>query len=161
MIAMIWAESQNGVIGKDGRIPWHLPNDLKFFRTITQNNIVVMGYNTYASLGYQPLPKRRNIVLGRPVSNLHKDVELMNWPRQISNFGKSDNIFIIGGKKTYDLMMPYADTIYRTVIHSEFQGDTLAPVILEEDWQLAHSWRGVTDEQNIYPHTFMKYRRKE
>ena len=66
MIALIWAESENGIIGKDGAMPWHLPNDLKYFQSLTQNNIVIMGYNTFVSLGSKPLPNRRNVVIARP-----------------------------------------------------------------------------------------------
>ena len=161
MIALIWAESENGIIGKDGAMLWHLPNDLKYFQSLTQNNIVIMGYNTFVSLGSKPLPNRRNVVIARPGEKLHPEVEIMQWPRQISHFGTSDDIFIIGGKKTYDLMMPYADILYRTVVHAEFEGDTFAPQFDADEWQMVHSAMGVVNAKNIYPHTFMKYRRKE
>ena len=157
MIALIWAESENGIIGKDGAIPWHLPNDLKYFRSLTQNHIVVMGSKTFLSLGSKPLPNRRNVVLTRKKTPLHPEVQIINFPHQLKYFGTKETIFVIGGKETFDLMLPRADVLYRTVIHADFEGDTLAPVFSKEEFSLVHKTMGVVDDKNPLRHTFEKY----
>lgn len=160
MIALIWAESENGIIGKDGAMPWHLPNDLKYFRSLTQNHVVLMGSKTFLSLGSKPLPNRRNVVLSRKKAVLHPEVQTINFPHQMKYFGAKETIFVIGGKETFDLFMPKADILYRTVVHAHFEGDTLAPTFSKEDFALVHKTMGFVDEKNPLRHTFEKYLRK-
>ena len=117
MITIITAMDKNGLIGAGGKLPWHLPSDLRFFRDTTLGQTVVMGSKTYASLG-RPLPNRNNIVLSRTGEYTVKDVIAMS---------ASENVFIIGGAEIYKIFIPFANRIIVTHIKAEFEGDTYFP----------------------------------
>lgn len=136
-ITLIWAESTNGYIGKDNKIPWFIPEDLQNFKRITLGNAVVMGRKTWESLplSVRPLPNRTNIVLTR-----NEDIWLPEGVNLITNpydsFGlvpSNKKLFIIGGKQIYDLYMPFATEIIKTTVLLEIEGDTLAPVVKDPD----------------------------
>ena len=161
-IALIWAESKNGVIGKENTLPWHLPNDLKYFRSLTQGNAVVMGRKTFESLGNKPLPNRENFVLTRQMDfSAPEGVHILRSVEELASFKDSDQVFVIGGAEIYQSAITYADILYRTVIHQDFDGDATAHSFEKEDWELVHKSMGVVDDKNLYPHTFFKYRRKD
>lgn len=133
MISMIWAEDLNGGIGIDNRLPWNLPEDLKYFREKTINKVVVMGFNTFKSLDFKPLPKRNNIVLldmSRPIPNVgHYDnltfIDLKQLAAIMPILSQSTaEIMVIGGKSIYEQFMFHADYIYRTTVHGRFDCDT-------------------------------------
>ena len=118
MINIIVAMDKNGLIGAEGKLPWHLPSDLRFFRDTTLGQTVVMGSKTYASLG-KPLPNRNNVVLSRTGEYSVKDVIAM---------AVSQDIFIIGGAEIYKIFIPFADRLIITHINAEFNGDTYFPM---------------------------------
>lgn len=160
-IALIWAESKNGIIGKENTLPWHLPNDLKYFRSLTQGNAVVMGRKTFESLGNKPLPNRENFVLTRQIDfSVPEGVHVLHSVEELASFKDSDQFFVIGGAEIYQSAIAYADILYRTVIHQDFDGDATAPSFEKEGWELVNKAMGVADDKNLYPHTFFKYRRK-
>lgn len=112
MIAIL-ARSLNNVIGVDGKLPWHLPEDLKFFKEITKGKTIVMGRKTYNSIG-KPLKFRNNIILSKD-SNLHIDgCEVINSFGEVSNLS---NPIIIGGKALYDYFIPKCDIVYCTIVN--------------------------------------------
>lgn len=136
---IIAAVSENGVIGKDGEIPWHYPEDLKHFKQKTTGHTVVMGRKTYESLpdDYKPLPDRKNIVLSRSEPDLPEKVELATSLDQAWQIAEkySDKCFIIGGSGVYEQTLGKADRMVLTRIHEKYEGDTYFPEWEEENWE--------------------------
>lgn len=128
-IHLIWAQDQNGGIGKDGKLPWHIPEDLKNFKKLTLNSTVVMGRKTWMSLTVKPLPKRRNVVLS---SNSIADVENYNSIEQcIETLYQDDvkKIFVIGGAQIYQHFIHRSDQLHITLVDADTEGiDTYFPI---------------------------------
>ncbi|WP_245642708.1 dihydrofolate reductase [Nonomuraea candida] len=125
VIGLVWAQSANGVIGRDGTLPWHLPEDLKHFRALTEGTTVLMGRRTWESLPprFRPLPGRRNLVLSRTPQ---EGVETFPDLRQALDAASGD-VWVIGGAAVYVAALPLADRIVVTEIREPFEGDTYAP----------------------------------
>lgn len=156
---VIAAVSENGVIGKNGDIPWYFPEDLKHFKEKTLGHPVVMGRKTYESLpeDYKPLPDRTNIVLTRSEPELDESVETANsleeaWKKARST-GK-DKLFIAGGSKVYEQTLDDADKIVLTRIHDHYEGDSFFPEFDREDYELVSE-----DDQGEM--SFLEYVRKD
>jgi len=146
-LSLIAAMDINGLIGAKGTMPWHIPEELAWFKGQTMGSIVVMGRKTWQSLG-KPLPGRRNIVLS---SNLHfpaEGAEVMNSDKQILSLAKDFQVFIIGGAELFRLFMPAADKLYLSTIHAEYSGDTYFPDFNAEHFSEIHH-ESITTEQNI------------
>ena len=128
-IHLIWAQDENGGIGKNNSLPWHISEDLINFKKITLNNTIVMGRKTWESLPKRPLPKRRNIVLSL---NKVNDVEYYTSIESCLQSLEKDNIpdvFIIGGEMIYNAFFEYADTLHITFISDSVNGiDTFFPI---------------------------------
>lgn len=125
MIGLVWAQSANGVIGRDGTLPWHLPEDLERFRALTMGATVLMGRRTWESLParFRPLPGRRNLVLSRtPQPGVETFRELTRALAAVSG-----DVWVIGGAAVYRAALPVADRIVVTEIQELFDGDTHAP----------------------------------
>ena len=125
-ISIIVAASENGVIGRDGDLPWHLPADLKRFKKLTLRHAVVMGRKTYQSilesLG-RPLPKRRSIVLSRDPGCQASGAEIASGLDQALKLAAGDDeIFVIGGASVFAEALPKADRLYLTRVHAEGRG---------------------------------------
>jgi dihydrofolate reductase len=144
IISLIVAMTQNGVIGKDNQIPWHIPEDLKHFKEITMGHPIIMGRKTFESIG-KALPGRKNIVLTRALSyNEDGVVVVHNFEQALREAKDHDKeVFVIGGRQVYELALPQADQIYLTTIDRDFDGDTYFPrldfknefeVLEESDW---------------------------
>lgn len=157
-IKMIAAVSDNGVIGGDNKLLWHIPEDLRWFRAYTLNTNVVMGRKTMESLIAQiggPLPNRKNYVLSRsPVAA--DGFERISFDEVL---GRSDieEFMIIGGGEIYREFLPHASTLYITHVHKDFQGDTTFPKIKSEDW--IREWKDGPRGRDI-KYTFARYIRK-
>lgn len=135
MITLIWAESFNGVIGLEDKLPWGKhKDDMKHFVKKTKDQTVVMGRKTFDSIGRKPLPNRKNIVLTRNLEFNTKGVIFVDDYKNVLKLAKRENIIVIGGKEIYDLFMPYASKIFKTVINSICYGDTEAPKIAKFEW---------------------------
>lgn len=146
-INLIFAHSQNNVIGCYNQLPWHLPEDLQHFRDLTQDQIVLMGRKTYESLpvSYRPLPGRINIVLSRDEQFKNNNQSEQTWVystvsdfiedyyQQDSGFQQKE-LFIIGGQSVYERLIAIATRIYETVIYKHFEGDAYGPVIDSSIW---------------------------
>jgi dihydrofolate reductase len=136
MISLIVAMSSNRVIGKENQLPWHLPEDLKRFRSITNNNVVVMGRKTHLSIG-KVLPNRLNVILSRdtkwynPIGD--NCVVCYSVEEVIEKF-KYRDLFIIGGSEIYNQFLQHADKIYLTLIDKDFEGDAYFPE-LDDNWK--------------------------
>lgn len=155
MIKMIVARSLNGVIGTEGKIPWRLRNDMKFFRQTTEGHTVVMGRKTFESIG-KPLPNRNNIVLTRNKDYQVNGVTVVHTPEDISRLPRSGDLFIIGGQQIYEAFMPQADEIYITVVHTTVEGDTHFPELATADWEKMQLQQHAADAHNEYDHTIYK-----
>lgn len=136
---IIVAVSENGVIGKDGDIPWHFPEDLKHFKEKTMGHPVVMGSSTYRSLpeDFRPLPGRKNIVLTRSGLEVDESVSVANSLEEAWKIAgkESEKAFIIGGASIYEQTLDEADKLVLTRIHQEFDGDTYFPDWDEDNWK--------------------------
>lgn len=131
MINIIVAMDNNFLIGSKGVLPWNIPEDLKLFRTLTENNIVIMGRKTFESIG-KPLPNRINIVISNTLKN-YSDVIIFNSLEKSISFAKKLNkeIFIIGGAKIYNetITKNIADKLCVSNIKKTYSGDTFFPRI--------------------------------
>jgi len=161
-ISLLLAADENNVIGKDNSLPWHLPNDLKYFKNLTWGMPILMGRKTYESIG-KPLPGRQNIVITRN-ENFKADgvavVRSVETAIDIANDSDIKEIFIIGGAEIFNTILPKANRVYLTRIHHRFEGDVFFPELQEAEWKLVKQRRGDVDEKNVYPHTFEVWERK-
>ncbi|PGY14110.1 dihydrofolate reductase [Bacillus sp. OV166] len=161
MISFIVAMDENRVIGKDNQLPWHLPEDLKFFKRVTMGHPIAMGRKTHESIG-RVLPGRENIVITRQVNYQSEDCTVFY---SIEDFVKkskkqSEEIFVIGGAEIFNETFEFADRLYITLIHEKFAGDTFFPEFDGSKWELVSSEKGLMDEKNPYDYEFKIYERK-
>ncbi|OTN90440.1 dihydrofolate reductase [Enterococcus sp. 7E2_DIV0204] len=162
MLAAIWAQDEQGTIGKKNRLPWHLPNDLKFFKQMTEDNTIVMGRKTFEGMGSRPLPNRQTIVLTRDKGYQAEGVTVFHTVGEVLEYARSfaGITFISGGSAVYEDFLPYCDVLYRTVIDHSFEGDTKFPAVAWDDWTLINLSEGEQDENNRYAYQFETYQRK-
>lgn len=126
-LVAIVAMTSERVIGRDGALPWHIPDDLKFFKRTTNGHPVVMGRKTYESIG-KPLPNRRNIVLTRDPAWSAPGVETIRRPEDLDGLpGLSSPVFIIGGARIYQTFLPLLDEMIVTLVHKAYPGDVIFP----------------------------------
>ncbi|MBS4194428.1 dihydrofolate reductase [Lederbergia citri] len=160
MISFLWAEDENGLIGKNNDLPWRLPADLKYFKETTMGHAIIMGRKTYESIG-RPLPGRTNIILTRDENYqaegclvFHSKNELLQWIER-----NKSNAFVTGGAEIFRLFMEEADRLYITKIFHIFEGDTYFPALDWNKWVLKSSQKGPKDEKNPYDYEFRVYER--
>jgi len=159
-ISFIVAMDQNRVIGRNNRLPWHLPADLAFVKKTTWGHPVLMGRKTYESIG-RPLPGRTNVIFTRNRDYRAEGCEIVHTVEEaIAKFdGEGKELFILGGAEIYRLFLPIADRIYATEIAHEFEGDTFFPEIDPEIWREVSRQKGIRDEKNPYDYDFVVYER--
>ena len=123
-IIIIAALNENRVIGKDGKLPWHISDDLKRFKSLTVGHTVLMGRKTYESIG-KPLPNRRNVVI---TSGQISEIETYNSIEiALERLKDEEKIFVIGGGTIYAQLLDKADCLYLTIVHNKIEGDTYFP----------------------------------
>lgn len=134
-VGLVWAEARGGVIGAGGRLPWHLPEDLRAFRELTTGSTVVMGRRTWESLppDRRPLPGRHNAVLSRREGWRADGAEVLRSPEDV--LGRDGDVWVIGGSAVYDALLGHAQRVVRTTIDLAVDGDVVAPA-LGEEWSL-------------------------
>ena len=125
-IVFVVARAENGVIGKEGRLPWRLPADLKHFKAITMGAPMVMGRKTFESLPGL-LEARRHIVLTRDTEWAAEGAEVVHSVDEAVRVAEADRVSVVGGAEIFDLFMPLADAIELTEVHFEAEGDTYMP----------------------------------
>jgi dihydrofolate reductase len=153
MLMMIFACDLNGVIGKNGDLPWKQSTDLQFFKKTTLGKTVVMGRKTWDSLPF-PLPGRRNIVISR---SKRDDVEVMSI-EEVRELAKTNDLFIIGGGEIYSTFIKESTIIYRTIIDSQIEdGDTFAPEINPEEFSLESEQVVKAGENDDFDMKFQKW----
>lgn len=135
------AASSNDVIGRDGAIPWHLPEDLKRFRRLTMGKPVLMGRATYDAIG-RPLPGRRNIVITRQRNLGIAGCEVVGGPAEaLERVAGSGEAMIIGGGQVYERFLPRADRIHLTRVHLTLEGDAFFPKLDPGEWRVVSEER--------------------
>ena len=158
-ISLIAAFAEERVIGKDGKIPWTLKEDLKHFRNKTEGFSVVMGRKTYESIGV-PLPNRLNIVMTRNPKKLEGVKEVTNKEKALEIASSySNEVFIIGGEKIYEEFLPLATKMYLTKIYIKTKGDAFFPKWNVNDWEELSRQDKEDLNQNI-KYCFLEYKRK-
>lgn len=156
ILASIVATDFNNAIGKDNKLLWHLPADLKFFKTTTMGCPIIMGRKTFDSIG-RVLPGRKNIIISRNKDLKIEGAEVYSSFEEMMKNVKVEKAFIIGGADIYNLSMPYVTEIYRTLVKHEFEADTFFPEIKFADFSLDWEEEHVADEKNEFDYVFQKY----
>ncbi len=159
-LSLIAAVSRNNVIGKDNKMPWHLPADLQFFKTITLGKPIIMGRKTWESLG-RILPGRRHIVVTRNKDYTAEGVEIvLSADAALKQASNVDEAVIIGGAHLYEEMLPLTDRLYLTEIDAELEGDTFFPEWNKKEWKVVSREAHPADEKNSFPYRFVVYERR-
>ena len=159
MLSIIVAAGKNNIIGKDGNLPWHLPDELARFKQITIGHPIIMGRKTHESIG-RPLPGRQNIVISRDKHFSATGCEVAQSLEQaIKIAGRSSEIFIIGGASIYPLALPLADKIYLTRVDVSPDGDKRFSFDTSS-WKLIYSKKHRSDDRNQYGYEFQEWVKK-
>lgn len=159
MINIIVAVGQDGVIGNDNKLLWHITEDMRYFRKVTSGHAVVMGRKTYDSIG-RPLPKRHNVVITRQAIEIDDCSTVHSLEAAIEACEGDNEIFIIGGAQIYALALPLADRIYLTRVGGNFVGDTHFPAWNEAEWELTEVEQFERGVEFEHPFSFELYRRR-
>ncbi len=129
---MIWAQARRGVIGRDGKLPWHLPEDMAHFKALTLGGCVLMGRKTWDSLPakFRPLPGRRNLVLSRNTLWQPAGAEVFeNLELALQSCSPDQPVWVIGGAEIYHQALPFASMVHVTEIDADHEGDAFAPTL--------------------------------
>jgi len=162
MLSTIVAIANNNVIGKDNKLIWHLPEDLKRFKQITTGKNIIMGRKTFESLG-RVLPNRKHIILCNDMEMDidNENVEILDDISKLDKYINSDEEnFVIGGATIYKLLMPYVNKLYITKINQDFEGDVYFPEIKEAEWKEISKEKGLKNDENPYDYEYITYIRK-
>ena len=159
MIYLIAALAQNNCIGQNNQLPWHLPEDLKFFKRTTLGKPIIMGRKTFESIG-KPLPGRTNIVITRNSDWQHDGVIVVNTleaaikeAAQACESDGVDDAVIIGGEQIYRLALTHVNRLFITRVKAEVAGDAFFPEFDEALWRIADKSEHLSDERNPYDYT--------
>ena len=160
-ISLVVAAANNNTIGKDGKMPWHLPADMKHFKNITWGMPVIMGRKTFESLG-KPLSGRKNIVISRqPDFKAERIVIVKNFDDALFAAKQTDakEVFVIGGGEIYRLAYENAKRIYLTRVKAEPEGDVFFPDLDPKEWFLVSEDEHTADEKQQYSYSFQIWER--
>lgn len=154
---------RNHVIGSNNDLPWHLPDDLRYFKETTTGHTIIMGRKTFDSIG-RVLPNRKHVVLTRGNHEFPKEVKIIRDLEPIkswNNDNPQEEYFVIGGGDIFKQVLPFADRLYITWIDEDFEGDTFFPSFSLDEWELTSKSKGKKDEKNPYDFYYLVYERKE
>ena len=162
LLSLIVAVAENGVIGREGGLPWHLSADLKNFKKITMGHSIIMGRKTFESIG-RPLPGRQSIVITRDSELTFDGCEVCTSLAEAVAIAQrhSDQAFIIGGCQIYELALPRVDRLYWTQVFAHVDGDVSFPEIDWDGWKLTAEEHGTADERNDHDYSLREYQRLE
>jgi len=161
-ISIIAAVSDNLAIGKNNKLLWHLPADMKHFKEMTTGHAVVMGKRTFESLPNGPLPNRKNIVLTSiPEGDFDKYYEATSIKDAIFLCENEEEVFIIGGASIFAQAIKSVDNMYITWVHGNFEADSFFPKINPKEWSEISREEHEADERNPYSYAFTQYQRKK
>lgn len=160
-ISLIAAMADDRAIGIENRLPWKLPEDMKWFRRHTLGKLIVMGRKTFESFGARPLPERTNIVVTRDADYKAEGIVVVHSIEQaIAAARNVEELMIIGGESFYEQMLPRADRFYLTLVHGRFEADAWFPEFDWNDWQEVVREEHPVDEKNAYACSFLVLERK-
>ncbi|MBA2500392.1 MAG: dihydrofolate reductase [Chitinophagaceae bacterium] len=162
IISIIVAASENNVIGKDNRLPWHLPADLKYFKNTTWALPIIMGRRTFESIG-KPLPGRHNIIITRNREYKADSVTVVSSVEdaiKAAEAGAVNELFIIGGAELFNTTLEMANKVYLTRVHTIIDGDVFFPSLREDQWKQITEKNTDADEKNEYPLSFQIWERR-
>lgn len=152
--------AENRVIGRGGTLPWHLPADMKRFKSLTTGHVIVMGRKTFESIG-RPLPNRRHVVLTRNRRYQPEGASVVTSLSEALRLAEGEQeIFVVGGAEIYRLALPHADRLHLTIVHADVVGDACFPKIDWNEWTLLDDVRHAADEKHSYPYSFRRYERR-
>jgi dihydrofolate reductase len=158
--SILVAMSENGVIGRDNQLPWHLSADLKRFKALTMGHHLVMGRKTFESVG-QPLPGRTTIVLTRELGYRPQGVLVAGSLNDALTLSAGDDeVFLVGGGDVFRQILPVANRMYVTLVHARIDGDVFFPQYDVNEWVLEEREDHVADEKNEYPFSFLTWNRR-
>jgi len=165
-LAIIVAQAQNRTIGINNKLPWHLPEDLKYFKQVTMGKPIIMGRKTFDSIK-RPLPGRTNIVITRDASWQHDGVRVVHSLTEARELAESicliegqDEAMVIGGSEIYNQALADCDRLYLTQVHAEVEGDAHFPAFAAEQWQELGRQDYAADGCNPYDYSFIVLDRK-
>jgi dihydrofolate reductase len=159
MISLIVAAAENGVIGSDNRLPWHLPDDLKRFKALSLGKPIVMGRRTFESIG-RPLPGRTNIVVSRqPALAIEGVIVVPSLDAALAAADAAPEIVVIGGAEIFRLALPRTDIIHLTRVHARIAGDVRFPELEPAKWREAAVEHHPADERHQYAFSFITLQR--
>ncbi|MCX2719105.1 dihydrofolate reductase [Lentiprolixibacter aurantiacus] len=161
-IITIAAVGENGSLGKDNKLLWHLPDDFKRFKQITTGHKIIMGRKTFESFP-KPLPNRFHIIITRNLeySTDHPQCKVVHSLQEaLQLVEENEKAFIIGGGEIYTQALPYSDLIELTRVHANFEADAFFPEIKAEEWEIVGETHHEKDERHAYAFTYITYKRK-
>ncbi|CUR53702.1 Dihydrofolate reductase [Serratia symbiotica] len=153
MISLISALAKKNVIGINNTIPWYLPKDLEWFKNNTLNKPIIMGYNTFTSIGH-PLPNRLNIVLSKNLRSESGVIFVNSLDNALISAGNVDEVMIIGGECIYNQFLIYTNRMYLTHININIIGDTYFPIYTHYKWKTIFSKYYNINQINPYDYYF-------
>ena len=159
MLSIIVAKAKNNIIGKENKLIWNLPEDLKRFKQLTTGHTIIMGRKTFESLG-RVLPNRKHIVFTQNPDFKVKDENkyILAWTTTPWEYIENEEEnFVIGGSMIYNLLMPYVTKMYVTEINEEFEGDAFFPKINTEVWKEVSREKGIRNEENDLDYDYVIY----
>lgn len=164
-ISMIVARAQNGAIGKNNEMIWHLPDDMQYFKDQTRNHHILMGRKNFDSLPkvFRPLKHRVNLVVTRNKDWQYDGTQVFHDVESAIDYARSNNeeeLFVIGGGEIYKLCLPYADQLYFTEVYAEFEADAYFPEVDLSQWEEVSRKKHATDEKHQYAFDYVIYQRK-
>lgn len=160
-VTIIVAAAENNAIGRRNEMPWHLPNDFKYFKERTMHHSIVMGRKTFESIG-KALPGRRNIVVSKKEDFFGSEIDVANSLDEVLTYCRDEReIFILGGAQIYEQALHLADRILLTRVHTEVaDADAFFPELPHGEWELISSDPHGQDEKHAYDYTFQVYTKK-
>jgi dihydrofolate reductase len=163
LISQIAAMARNRVIGRDNRLPWHMPDDLAWFFRITRGHHIIMGRRNYEANG-RALPGRTNIVITRNRDYRAPDCVVAHTVEEALDYARrrgEEEVFIVGGGEIYAATLSLTDRVYLTIIDTEVEGDTSYPVLDPQEWEEISRDPRKADDRNPYNYTFYIFERKK
>lgn len=163
MLSIIVAKAKNNIIGKDNKLLWNIPEDLKRFKKLTTGHVIIMGRKTFESIG-RVLPDRKHIIFSQNRGLKYDDpnVEVVHSMLEIKEYiDNQEENFVIGGAMIYNLLMPHVSKMYVTEIDKEFEGDAFFPRINDDIWEVVEEEKGLIDENSNLNFSYVTYERKK
>ena len=161
IVTLIVAVADNGVIGRDNALPWHLPEDLKRFKRLTLGKPILMGRRTFESIG-KPLPGRHNIVVTRDPNYRGEGVTVVHdVGAALAAAGPAPEIMVIGGSELFRALLPQAARVHLTRVHGNIAGDVVWPALDDREWSVVEREVHAADERHAWAMTFEVWEKRQ